>query len=146
MSVTETQEDTQGQPTLSTERRKSRGLLTVKQATGDMVMNLMEQRNMRRHDEIVSDLLANDAIAHQMYDLLQPLGEELHTDGPIATLQALVNAYRNGGGTPVAPGMAELLQDVAGEKEPVEYLKGLVERDRNFKAAIANPAKSLHSE
>ena len=138
VSATETQENTQEQPTLTTERRKSRGLLTVKQATGDMVMDLMEQRNMRRHDEIVSDLLANDATAHQMYALLQPLADELHTDGPIAILQALVNAYRNGGSAPVAPGMAELLQDVAGEKEPVEYLKGLVERDRNFKAAIAN--------
>jgi len=134
VSATETQE----QPTLTTERRKSRGLLTVKQATGDLVMDLMEQRNMRRHDEIVSDLLANDAIAHQMYTLLEPFAAELHTDGPIATLQALVNAYRNGGSAPAAPGMAELLQDVAGEKEPVEYLKGLVERDRNFKAAIAN--------
>ncbi len=138
VSATETQEDTQEQPTLSTERRKSRGLLTVKQATGDLVMNLMEQRNMRRHDEIVSDLIANDAIAHQMYDLLQPLAAELHTDGPIATLQALVNAYHNGGSAPVAPGLAALLQDVSEEKEPVEYLKGLVERDRNFKAAIAN--------
>jgi len=138
VSATETQEDTQEQPILSTERRKSRGLLTVKQATGDLVMDLMEQRNMRRHDEIVSDLLANDATAHQMYALLQPFSEELHTDGPIATLQALVNAYRNGGSAPAAPGLTELLQDVAGEKEPVEYLKGLVERDRNFKAAIAN--------
>jgi hypothetical protein len=59
-------------------------------------------------------------------------------NGPIATLQALVNAYRNGGSAPAASGLAELLQDVASEKEPVEYLKGLVERDRNFKAAIAN--------
>ncbi len=138
VSATETQEDTQEQPTLTTERRKSRGLLTVKQATGDMVMDLMEARNMRRHDEIVVDLMNNDAIAHQMYALLQSLSDELHTDGPIATLQALVNAYRNGGSAPAAPGLAELLQDVADEKEPVEYLKGLVERDRNFKAAIAN--------
>ncbi len=138
MSATETQEDTQEQPTLSTERRKSRGLLTVKQATGDLVMDLMEQRNMRRHDEIVSDLVANDAIAHQMYALLQPLSEELHTDGPVATVQALISVYHNGGSVPAAPGLAELLQDVAGEKKPVEYLKGLVERDRNFKAAIAN--------
>ena len=138
VSATETQEDTQEQTILSTERRKSRGLLTVKQATGDMVMDLMEARHMRRHDEIVVDLVNNDAIAHQMYALLQPLGEELHTDGPIATLQALVNAYRNGGSAPAALGLAELLQDVASEKEPVEYLKGLVERDRNFKAAIAN--------
>ena len=130
--------DTQAQQVLTTERRKSRGLLTVKQATGDMVMDLMEKRNMRRHDEIVVDLLNNDAIAHQMYALLSPLAEELNADGPDATLQALIAAYRSGGNAPAVAGMGELLQEVADEKEPVHYLRGLVERDRKFMKAIAN--------
>jgi hypothetical protein len=112
--------------------------LTTKPGTFDQVKHLMEQRNMRQHDEIVVDLMNHDAIAHQMYALLAPLSHELHTEGPVATLQALVNASRNGGSAPAAPGLTELLQAVAGEKESVEYLKGLVERDRNFKAAIAN--------
>jgi len=128
---------TQEEQTLTTKQKKNRGLLTIKQTTGDLVMDLMEKRNMRRHDEIVSDLIANDAIAHQMQALLQPLSQELHADGPIATLQALIKAYKAGGNAPAAVGMPELLKEVEDEKEPVAYLRGLVERDRNFKAALA---------
>ena len=141
ITETEAQEGTQEQ-VLMTERRKSRGLLTVKQATGDMVFDLMEKRNMRRHDEIVSDLIANDVIAHQVTALLQPFAEQLHADGPVAALQALINVYQSGGSGAAAPGMAELVEEVD-EKEPVAYLKGLVERDRKFQAAIANRHSNL---
>jgi hypothetical protein len=134
----EQQEQEQEQPALTTKVKKNRGLLTVKQTTGDMVMLLMEQREMRKHDEIVADLVANDASYQQVAALLQPLSQELNADGPIATLQALIAAYQSGGSAPAAPGMPELLQSVSDEKEPVKYLHSLVERDRNFKTAIAN--------
>ena len=60
------------------------------------------------------------------------------TDGPIATLQALIGAYRSGVPALQGGGLSELLTEVAEEKEPVQYLRSLVERDRNFKAALAN--------
>ncbi len=139
MKVTEIEKEGQEQEsTLETKAKKTRGTLTTKPGTFDEAIRLMEQRNMRRHDEIVVDLMNNDAIAHQMYALLQPLAEELHTDGPVATLQALINAYHSGGNTQVSAGLSELLQDVANEKDPAAYLKMLVKRDRDFKTAIAN--------
>jgi hypothetical protein len=87
--------------------------------------------------DTLSDLIANDATYQQMDALLQPLASELHAETPVAILQALIAAYRSGGSS-AAPGMGELLQEVAEEKEPVQYLHSLVERDRNFKRAIAN--------
>jgi hypothetical protein len=135
-NMTEIQEQAE---VLTTKPRKNRGLLTVKQSTGDIVFKLMDERNMRRHDEIVSDLVAHDATAHQMYALLQPLAAELdqEEENPVAILQALIGAYRAGGFSP-QPGMAELMREVSDEKDPVDYLRSLVERDRNFKKAIAN--------
>jgi hypothetical protein len=129
--------DTQEQQALATKPHKSRGTLTTKPGTFDQAQALMQARGMRKHDELVVDLMANDATAHQMYALLQPFSQELNADGPIATLQALIAAYRAGGSS-AAPGMGELLQEVADEQEPVSYLRGLVERERSFKKAIAN--------
>jgi hypothetical protein len=125
------------QPVLETKAGKTRGVLTTKPGTFDQAMRLMEQRGMRRHDEIVMDLMAHDAVAHQMYALLDPLAAELHSDGPISTLQALIAAYHAGGTGAQAEALAGLLREVADEKEPVEYLRMLVERDRNFHAALA---------
>ncbi len=125
---------------LETKPHKSRGALTTKAGTFDQIKRLMEERNMRTHDEIVVDLLANDAVAHQLYTLLAPVAEELQADGPVAALQALIAAYRAGGtgAGPPAQGMAELLQEVSDEKDPVAYLRGLVERDKKFKEAISH--------
>jgi hypothetical protein len=129
--------DTQEPQALTTKPGKTRGTLTTKPGTFDQAIALMQARNMRKHDEIVSDLLANDATYQQMDALLQPLASELHAETPVAILQALIAAYRSGGSAQ-APGMGELLQEIAEEKEPVQYLRMLVERDRNFKRAIAN--------
>lgn len=129
--------DTQEPQALTTKPGKTRGTLTTKPGTFDQAIALMQARNMRKHDEIVSDLIANDATYQQMDALLQPLASELHAETPIAILQALIAAYRSGGSAQ-APGMGELLQEVAEEKEPVQYLRSLVEWDRNFKKAIAN--------
>jgi hypothetical protein len=138
-STTETQDtQEQEQPLLETKARKTRGTITTKPGSFDLFIKLMRERNMRHHDELVVDLMAHDAIAHQMYALLQPLAEELEADAPIATLQALIAAYRAGGGAPQQPGMAELFKAVSDEEKPVEYLKKLVKRDRDFQAAIAN--------
>jgi hypothetical protein len=127
------------QPVLETKKAKTRGTLTTKPGTFDQVIALMHDRNMQKHDEIVSDLLANDATYQQMHAQLVSLSEELNADGPIATLQALINAYRAGGTSLQAQGMTELLQEVSaqGEKDPVQYLRGLVETRRKFDEAIA---------
>src|SRR6266516_437053 len=66
MKVTEIEKEGQEQEsTLETKAKKTRGTLTTKPGTFDEAIRLMEQRNMRRHDEIVVDLMNNDAIAHQ---------------------------------------------------------------------------------
>jgi hypothetical protein len=91
---------------------------------------------MHKHDEIVVDLLEHDAIAHQMYALLEPLGAELEASTPVAILKALIAAYRAGSGPQTQPGMVALLQEVEGEKDPAAYLATLVERDRKFKAGL----------
>jgi hypothetical protein len=133
-------QDTQEQqPVLQTKAKKSRGALTTKPDTQDQVIDLMRERGMQKHDEIVVDLLNHDRVAHQMYALLQPLAPELAQDenAPVAILQALINAYRNGGSAKAAPGLVELLNEVTAEKkEPVNYLRTLVERDRKFQAGI----------
>jgi hypothetical protein len=128
MSTT-TQSKEDQQPVLETKKHKTRGTLTTKPGTFNQALKLMEQRNMR--------LIANDATAHQMYALLQPLAGELHTDGPVATLQALINAYHSGGNAPAAPGMSELLQAVADEKEPITCAA--------WWSAIANSKKRLRT-
>jgi hypothetical protein len=139
MIATETEhtQHTQGsqQPVLETKKAKKRGMLTTRPGTFEQARALMRMRNMHRHDEIVVDMMAHDAVAHQMYALLVPLTEELVADGPLAILQALVAAYRNFKARDTC--IEELLQEVSEEKEPVVYLRGLVERDRNFKAALA---------
>src|SRR5262249_30216599 len=88
--------DTKAPQALTTKPGKTRGTLTTKPGTFDQAIALMQARNMRKHDEIVLDLLANDATYQQMDALLQPLGQELHTETPVAILQALIAAYRNG--------------------------------------------------
>jgi hypothetical protein len=125
------------EPVLETKKHKTRGTLTVKPGTYDLAIRLIEQRGMQGtggHDRLLVDLIEHDTVAHQMYALLQPVADELHTSGPLATLRALIDAYHAGGSGAAAPtGTAELLREVGGD---VEYLRGLVERDRNFKAAI----------
>jgi len=106
----------------------------------------MEERGIHgdwKHDAMLVDVMNHDAVAHQMYTLLAPLSEDLGTDGPIATLQALIHAHQNGGSTKVAPGMAELLEQVRDKPEPVAYLKGLVERDRKFWEGIDNRSSKV---
>jgi len=120
---------------LVVKEKKSRGLLTVSQSTADMVADLMSKRGMRKQDEIVSDLVTNDGLYHQLEALLAPLAESMQTEGPIATLEALLAGQKAGS---AVEGMSELLQEVGQEKEPVQYLRGLVSRDRHFKTALAN--------
>jgi hypothetical protein len=136
-----TTETADEQQVLTTKAHKTRGTLTTTPGTFDRVKTLMEQRGMIKHDEIVADLLANDATAHQMYGLLAPLAERLHTDGPIATLQALISAASTGGSA--AGPLAELLTEIQEEEDPASYLRGLVERDRKFQAGIAQRYKDV---
>lgn len=137
-SMTSTDTSKEQASVLTTAPHKTRGTLTTSPATFKQVKDLMERRQMSKHDEILADLLVNDATAHQMYDLLAPLAEELHTSGPIATLQALIAAYRAGGNGAGLPGLRELLQEVAEEKDGIAYLRKLVKRDRDFQVAIAS--------
>jgi hypothetical protein len=147
VSATETTELAQDeaqeqQPVLETKKHKTRGTFTVKPGTYDQGLKIIDERGFEgtgAHDRLLVDLMSHDATAHQMYALLQPLAEELNQDAeqPLALLQALITAYRSGGSA-AAPGMAELLAEVSDEEKPVEYLRGLVERDRKFQAAIAN--------
>jgi hypothetical protein len=138
-----TQEETQEQqPVLETKRYKSRGALTIKGGTMTECERLIEERGFEgtgAHDRLVVDLMNHDAVAHQMYALLAPLADELEQagDSPLATLQALINAYR-ASGSAATPGMGELLGEIEDEEKPIEYLRGLVERDRKFQTAIAN--------
>ena len=43
--------------------------------------------------------------------ILAPLSEELHADGPIAILQALITAYQAGGAGPQEQKLAGLLSE-----------------------------------
>jgi hypothetical protein len=144
------------QQVLETKPAKKRGTLTTKPGTFDIILALMRERGYQKHDEMLVDLLEHDAVAHQMYSLLEPLAEGLGVVGttPLATLQALIAAYQ-GGSSPATPnGTSELVQSLVhdpltiktGEKpneteinskdNPVGYLTALVDRDRKFKAGI----------
>ena len=135
----------------------------MKPGTYNEGLRLIEEREMQgtgSHDRLIVDLMAHDAAAHQMYALLQPLSEELNTDGPIATLQALIVAYQSGA-APAMPGMGELVHslvsnpltiktgekpneiEINSEQKPVEYLAALVERDRKFKAGMDSRTSKL---
>nr|MBA2680132.1 hypothetical protein [Ktedonobacteraceae bacterium] len=112
-----------------------------KQGTKERADVVGEREQVHSSDEIIVYLLDTDAIAQQLYSLLQPLAEELgtKTDAPVATLQALVAAYTSGVRSPEADQqagkVAALLQEVAaeGEKQPVPYLRKLVDRDKKYK-------------
>ncbi len=137
-TATQDQEQAQDQPiALETKKHKTRGTFTVTPGTYNEGLRLIEDRNMQgtgAHDRLLVDLIAHDSVAHQMYALLAPLAEELHTeeDRPLETLQALINAYRAGGSGPQVAGMAELLAQISDKPKPVEYLTGLVDRDKKF--------------
>lgn len=145
--TTDTQEQAQEtqdgqQQALQTKKPKNRGTFTTKPGTYDAGIKIMEDRGLEGtggHDRLIADLINNDAVAHQMYALLQPLAPDLHTgeDSPLATLQALIKAYQSGGSA-AAPGMADLMNEIEDEEKPVDYLRGLVARDRKFQTAIAN--------
>src|SRR5450755_138980 len=137
--TTSAEETTQGEQeqVLTVKPAKKRGTLTTTPGTFDMVTAEMRNRGFLKHEEIVTDYMSHDAVAHQMYTLLQPLGEQLGASTPVATLQALIAAYQ-GGSFPAMAGVSELLQSVGDEKNPIEYLSTLVERDRKFKAGIAS--------
>ena len=133
-------QEQQEQAVLETTKHKTRGTLTIKPGTMQESERLIEERGMQgtgAHDRLVVDLMTNDTIAHQMYALLQPLAQELGQDegSPVATLQALIAAYR-AGSSAAAPDVAALLDEVKDKDKPVDYLRGLVQRDRKFKTAI----------
>jgi hypothetical protein len=149
--VTEQEEGTQEQA--RTKAAKKRGTLTTTAGTFDLVIKRMHERGFQKHEEIVVDLLSHDNVAHQLYPLLEPLQEGLGTNGPIATLQALVVAYETlkltQGQAPT--GMGELLHQLASEDleakvsedkkvkskdDPIGYLQALVDHNRRFKLAL----------
>jgi Telomere resolvase len=138
-TTTETQEATQ--EAVKTKAAKTRGTLTLKPGTFAQAERLMQERGFTSgkwdHDKLAVDLMHHDAVAHQMYALLEPLAGELHTEGPVETLRALIAAYRTGGSTPEVSNLVGLMNEIADEKEPVAYLRRLVERDRKFQVALA---------
>jgi len=132
------------QQVVETATPKAKGTFTLKFGTYHHGKQLIQERGYTGdwlHDQLVNDLMQHDAVAHQMYPLLEPLSAELGTDGPIATLQALIATYRAGGGA-VPPELAQLLVDVDTE-EPVAYLRGLVERNKRFQKAIKQRGPSV---
>lgn len=139
--VQETEVDTSSR--LETKPKKKRGALTTAPGTFDIAVGDMHTRGFHKHDEIVRDYQQHDHVAHQMYELLEPLTEELGAEGPLAILNALVNAYRAGGSSPDSQAIGELLADIQDDdlkanENRVEYLKRLVDHDRRFKKAIGN--------
>jgi len=155
LTTSQEEETAQDEPqALETKPAKKRGTLTTKPGTFDIVLDRMRKRGYQKHDEIVVDLLEGDTIAHQAHDLLEPLAEQLGTEGTIGLLQALIAAYQGGSSPATTPGTGQLMQDLVsnpltikvGEKpneteinskdNPVGYLTALVERDRKFKAGI----------
>jgi len=134
-TITQDEQD-QDQQALIVRPAKKRGTLTTTPGTFDIVTAEMRKRGFLKHEEIVTDYMSHDAVAHQMYDLLAPLGEQYGTDAPVAILQALIAGQL--GNAPALPGMTDLLTSIKDEQNPIEYLSTLVERDRKFKAGIAS--------
>lgn len=136
-STSETQEQT---TVLETAPAKTRGVITTKPGTFSQFSAVMQARSMRKHDELVTELLANDATYQQISAILKPLAGELDQpeENPVALLQTLVSAYKAGGAGPQASELAGLMQEVSDQETPVSYLRGLVERDRSFKKALEN--------
>ncbi len=139
MTTTQSTDAEPQQPGLETKKHKTRGTFTVRVGTYDTGVKLMQDRGFEGtggHDRLIVDLMAHDAVAHQIYGLVQPLTDELGADGPVSAVQALIAAYHEGGAH--VPGLADLLQEVADEGDPVVYLRKLVERDHKFQQAIAD--------
>jgi telomere resolvase len=128
---------------LETKPKKSRGALTTRPGTFDIVVGDMHARGFHKHDEIIVDYIGHDRTAHQMYEILSPMGQELGAETPVAILKALVDAYRAGGSSPDNQAIGALLSDITdedlkGKETRVEYLKRLIAHDRKFKQAIEN--------
>jgi len=141
--VTEQEETEVEESALVTKPKKKRAAATLQPGTFDILIRDEHKRGFLKHDEIIRDYMHHDGIAHTMYDLLEPLKEELGADTPVAILQALINAYRAGGSSPDNQAVGELLSDITDEdlkekESRVEYLKRLVAHDRKFKQAIEN--------
>jgi hypothetical protein len=112
-------------------------MLKPKQATAQRILEILHERGLRHHDEVLSLLADTYRLSEQMEALLAPLAEASGSPTPLEQLRAVVDAERKRDGAPTVNAHLQerwgtTLEEVdalfsqaaeQGEGQPVAYLR-----------------------
>ena len=119
-------------------------MLKPKQATGLSIHEIMHEKGLRTHDEVLRLLADTYRLYQQVAILLAPVAEQYETATPIETLAAVlaadptpaVNAQLQERWGVTLEEVTALFEQAAAQGEdqkPVAYLQGLLEKQVNYK-------------
>ena len=132
---------------LSMHDSKKHSIIRVTQRTRLLFDDAAKELNTTSLDDTLQELLVRSSLYNQLVTTLEPLGKILGTAHPIETVVALrkqgvAAAPAKKTGSKRAAEQRELEAFVTGLHQggtgnPLEYLRGLVEKDANFHAGLA---------